>query len=240
MFCLKQEGEISEVQRTAASHADMFDTAYRSLREDGATQFNLPTTRPTAEPPAWIEAVGRFVRRLFEPVGRFFAWIDGFLPEAGLARILLWGLIGVALVAFAVMLVQRVRNGQWRWPSRAKPASNPVGEDEWRPEAAPVRAWLAEADALAGEGHYAAAIHCLLLRSIEDLAHRRPQLARPSFTGRELSRTPLLPARAQTLFASIAAIVERSLFGGRKVAEGEWIDARQTYSEFAHAGTWRR
>lgn len=240
MFCLKQEGEISEVRRTAAHEAEKFDTAYRALREDGATQFSLPSTRLAAEPPAWIEAVGRFFRKLFEPVGRFFSWLDSFLPEAGFVRIVLWTLIAVAIAAFAAVLVQRLRHGQWQWRSRRKPVESAVEMEDWRPEASPLRAWLEEADALARQGRFAEAIHCLLLRSIDDLASRRPQLARPSLTGRELSCSPLLPARARSLFASIAAIVERSFFGGGMVDECQWVEARQAYSEFAHAGAWRQ
>ncbi len=241
MHCLKQEGEISEGQRTAAQHADEFDTAYRSLRDDGVTQFSLPAAMPEAQPPAWVEALGRFFRPLFEAIGRFFVWIGSFLPDAPVARILLWGVIGLAVVALTVVVVQRIRHGEWRW--RWQPRRSPVVDaidEEWRPDAAPLRAWLEEADALARDGRFADAIHCLLLRSIDDLASRRPQLARPSLTGRELSQSPLLPTRAQSLFASIAGIVERSLFGNRAVDEGQWDEARRSYSEFALAGTWRR
>ncbi len=176
---------------------------------------------------------------MFEPIGHFFAWIGSFLPNAPFARILLWSVIGLAVAALVVVIVQRVRQGEWRWPMRRAPVIIPVDE-EWRPEAAPLRAWLEEADLLAREGRFADAIHCLLLRAVDDLARRRPQLARPSLTGRELSQSPLLPPRAQTLFASIAGIVERSMFGNRSVDEGQWNDARRSYSEFALDGVWQR
>ena len=202
-------------------------------------QFNLPAVVPEPPPPAWLEAVGRFLKGLFEPIGRFVAWIGSFLPDAPYARILLWSVIALAAAALVVVIVQRVRHGEWRWPTRRAPPVIPV-EEEWRPEAAPLRAWLEEADLLARDGRYAAAIHCLLLRAIDDLARRRPQLARPSLTGRELSQSPLLPVRAQTLFASIAGIVERSLFGNRLVDECQWNEARRSYSEFALGGSWQR
>jgi hypothetical protein len=130
-------------------------------------------------------------------------------------------------------------HGQWRWPARRIPVVVAVDE-EWRPEAAPLRAWLEEADLLAQQGRFADAIHCLLLRAIDDLARRRPQLARPSLTGRELSQSSLLPARARTLFASIAEIVERSVFGNRLVDEVQWNEARRSYSQFALAGSWQK
>ncbi len=192
------------------------------------------------EPPAWLEVVGRFFRKLLEPLGRFFSWLDGFLPEAGVVRVLLWTLVALAVAVLVAAIIRRIRSGQWRWRPRPNAIESAVEEEDWRPEASPLRAWLEEADALAREGRFAAAIHCLLLRSIDDLASRRPQLFRPSLTGRELSRSPLVPPRARTLFASIAAIVERSLFGGRAVDESEWLEARQTYSEFSRAGAWRQ
>jgi hypothetical protein len=239
MLCRKQEGEISEGSRTAAGRAEQFDTAYRSLRGDGKTQFDLPPAMPEAPPPAWVEALGRFFRHLFEPVGRFLRWVGSFMPEAAMVRFLLWTVIALAVAVLVLAVVQRIRLGEWRWRRRAALIDIPVDE-EWRPDASPLRAWLEEADALARQGRFADAIHCLLLRSIDDLAKRRPELARPSLTGRELAHSPLLPARAQTLFAAIADIVERSLFGNRPVEEAQWAEARRSYSEFALAGTWRQ
>ncbi len=194
---------------------------------------------PDPEPPAWIEAFGRFLRYVFEPVGRFLSWVGSFLPDAPFARMILWTVIISAVIALVVIVVQRIRQGNWTWHKRTV-AKRADLDNEWHPEASPVREWLNEADGLAGEGRFADAIHCLLLRSIDDLASRRPQLARPSLTGRELSQSPLLPARAQILFASIAGIVERSLFGRRPVEEAEWIEARRAYGEFALAEAWRR
>jgi hypothetical protein len=179
------------------------------------------------------------MKSMLEPVGRFLAWIGSLLPDAPFARILLWSVIVLAAVALVAVLVQRVRHGQWRWPARRIPVVVAVDE-EWRPEAAPLRAWLEEADLLAQQGRFADAIHCLLLRAIDDLARRRPQLARPSLTGRELSQSSLLPARARTLFASIAEIVERSVFGNRLVDEVQWNEARRSYSQFALAGSWQK
>ena len=147
-------------------------------------------------------------------------------------------LIGLAVAALVVVMSSGSATAMALAVRRA-PVVIPVDE-EWRPEAAPLRAWLEEADLLAREGRFADAIHCLLLRAVDDLARRRPQLARPSLTGRELSQSPLLPPRAQTLFASIAGIVERSMFGNRSVDEGQWNDARRSYSEFARDGVWQR
>ncbi len=179
---------------------------------------------------------------MLAPVGRFLRWIGSFLPDAPVARGLLWAVIAVGAGVLVLAIVRRVREGAWRWPwqrRRAAPYAETHLEPDWTPDAAPLRAWLEEADALAREGRFAAAIHCLLLRSIDDLAQRRPSLARPALTAREMAHSPLIPVRARGLFAGIAAIVELTLFGRRAVDEAQWIEARRSYSEFALAGAWR-
>ena len=88
------------------------------------------------------------------------------------------------------------------------------------PDEMPMRRWLEEADALAAQGKYAEAIHHLLFRSIEDISSRRPNLVRPALTSREIAASEAIPSRAGELFASIARLVERSLFGGRAVGRG--------------------
>ena len=116
----------------------------------------------------------------------------------------------------------------------------PVEEEEsWAPEAAPARSWLREADALAAQGRYAEAVHHLLFRSIEDIGRRRPRLVRPALTSRELAAAEALPPPARSLFARIAGLVERSLFGGRPVEAGDWTAARSAYADLVLPGTWR-
>ena len=103
----------------------------------------------------------------------------------------------------------------------------------------PVRSWLEEADALAAQGKYAEAIHHLLFRSIEDISNRRPNVVRPALTSREIAASRAIPSRAAELFAGIARLVERSLFGGRTVGETDWVEARGAYTDFALAKAWR-
>ncbi|RST32160.1 DUF4129 domain-containing protein [Sphingomonas ginkgonis] len=205
-------------------------------------QFSLSPAAPKPKPPAWVETLGRWVEAALRPIGRFFGWLFSHLPDAAYARIILVTLLvaGAALILYLV--VQRARSGEWRWPWHRQPPL-PAGEAadlDWQPDAAPVRAWLDEADALAAQGRFAEAIHCLLLRSVDDIARRRPQLARPALTGRELAASVLLPERARVLFSGIASTVERSLFGGRAVDGGEWSEARAAYSAFALASSWSR
>jgi Domain of unknown function (DUF4129) len=178
---------------------------------------------------------------MLRPVGRLLDWIGGFLPDAPYARIMLWTVLALAAAALAHMIYQRIRHGEWRLPSRrrAAPAEPGPAEESWSPEAGPARSWLREADALAAEGRYAEAVHHLLFRSIEDIGRRRPQLVRPALTSRELAAAQALPPPARSLFARIAGLVERSLFGGRSVEAGDWTEARSAYADLVLPGTWR-
>jgi hypothetical protein len=164
------------------------------------------------------------------------------MPSAPYARIFLWLVLAVAALALLAIIFERVRHGQWRLPLRRRAMPADAADEEephWAPDAAPARSWLKEADALAAQGCYAEAVHHLLFRSVEDLSRRRPRLVRPALTSRELAAAEAVPPAARDLFARIARLVERSLFGGRPVGETDWSHARAAYADFVLPGTWR-
>ena len=176
---------------------------------------------------------------MLKPVARLVDWLAGFLPDAPYVRILLWTVLAAAAAGFLWMIYRRVADGEWRLPRRRRIGEAAPAEEEWAPESAPARSWLEEADALAAQGRFAEAVHHLLLRSVEDLARRRPRSVRPALTSRELANAEGVPATARTLFAQIAALVERSLFGGRAVDLHDWQTARSAYADFVLPGAWR-
>ena len=227
----------------SAADGERFAAAYRELRADDSVQFALSRAKPPPEPAAWLKALGRWLDAVFAPVVRFFRWISSSMPDAPYARIMLWTVIALAAAAVLAMAWQRVRHGEWRLPRlRRRGLATAVEvspEDEWAPTEAPVRRWLAEADALAAEGCFAEAIHLLLFRSVEDIQRRRPQVVRPALTSRELAQAPGVPGSARALFARIAASVEASLFGGRAVDADSWVRARAAYTDLALPGTWK-
>ncbi|MBS0479325.1 MAG: DUF4129 domain-containing protein [Proteobacteria bacterium] len=190
------------------------------------------------ELPAWL----KWLLDHLKPVGRFFDWVSSLMPSAPLAQFLLWTVIGALALLLVWMIIARLRSGEWSVPFRRRRARQiPVdaAEEEWAPDAVPVREWLAEADALAAGGLYAEAVRHLLFRSVEDIKAKRPQLVRPSLTSRELAAATGIPAVARELFARIAGCVERSLFGGRPVVVDDWREARAAYADFALPGQWR-
>jgi hypothetical protein len=211
------------------------------LRADPSIQFTLTRPPVPPEPPEWLTALGRWLADMFRPIGRLLRWISNLMPDAPYARILLWILLVGITAAVIWMVVERIRSGEWRLPARRRPASPTpdVDQDDWMPDAAPARAWLREADRLAAEGSHAEAIHYLLFHAIDDIARRRPALRRPSLTSRELASAPLLPAAVRPLFASIAGLVERSVFGGRLVTDADWQTARTAYADLALPRRWQ-
>ena len=235
------QGQIRTVIETAPSADPDFASAHQALKADPAIQFNLTPAPAPPKPPSWLKDFVEWLEKVLKPLERFFEWIGSFMPDAPLARFLLWTVLAVAAAALLTLLYMRLRHGQWHWPWRrvAERAAIAADEEEWRPEAAPARSWLEEADALAAKGQFAEAIHHLLLRSVDDIARRRPKLVRPALTSRELSASDGLPGAARDLFSSIARVVERSLFGGRDVSEEDWSAARQSYEEFALPKAWR-
>ena len=201
---------------TAAGKAELFAEAHRRLLEQKAIQFDM---QPVARPPdpAWIKPLGEFIKAI--------------LP---LLKILFW--LGVAvLVVFIILAVaRRVNDGEWSW--RRRKASSPEEPESWRPEEAPARALLREADSLAAAGRYAEAVHLLLFRSIEEIDRRRPDLVRPALTSRDIAGAPALPSGPRGAFGTIVMMVERSLFGGRPVGETDWRSCRTAYQDFAFSG----
>jgi hypothetical protein len=198
---------------------DQFAHAHRALLADHDIQFDLAIFR-MPRPPVWLDGLIRF--------------LAGLAP--GL-RILFW--IVVAIVALVIVYamfrwLQGLDIRPWRRTDRA------AIEAGWRPDEAPARALLGEADALAASGDYGGAAHLLLHRSIEELDRNRPHLVQPALTSRDLAGAPALPPGPRTAFRRIVMAVETSLFGGRSLGEQDWRDCRSSYEEFAFSAEWSR
>ena len=205
-------------------------------------QFDLKPVTPPPPTPEWVHTLGDWVQWALSPIGRALSWLYRLLPDAPYARILFWMILAALAALILWVVIDRIRNGIWRMPRwRRRTAASPTteAEAEWVPEAAPARAWLREADALASEGRYAEAVHHLLIRSIEDITRRRPKLVRPALTSRDIAASEAMPHSARDIFSGIAGIVERSLFGGRGVDANDWSEARTAYADFVLPKVWK-
>lgn len=207
----------------AAPSPAALKAAQARLLSDKSLQFtfNKPAAEPPPQPtPGWLKALDQMLSAAGHALGYVF-----------------WG--GVALAVLALIVFVALEVARTRWPERFKKKPKPVAAvEDWRPEATVARALLDEADRLAAAGEYAMAARLLLHRSIEHIEGRRPRLVRPAYTSREIAGLEEIPAAARPTFASIAAVVETSLFGGRDVDAAGFAACRKAYEDFAFPGAW--
>jgi hypothetical protein len=206
-----------------AAGGDPTAVAHARMLRDHALQFDfrgLPPPRqpPPTHAPEWLKAIGR----LFDAMAPAFGYI--FYVGAGLVL--------AVIVFFIVRELIRLR-----WPPKKAKRVKPT--PDWRPTAAQALALLEDADKLAAEGRFAEAVHLILFRSIEEIQGRRPHLVKPALTSRDIAGLEGLPAQARAAFAGIAAMVERSFFGGRAVDAAGFRECRDAYEAFAFPEAWR-
>jgi hypothetical protein len=208
---------ISSGAQAAADASARFEAAHAALLADRSIQFEMTSYKPDP-PPAWLEALANLI-------------------GASGSRIFFWIILAIAVIALLAFIARRAQDSDWSWLRRRRAEEPDAGE--WRPEEAPARALLQEADALAAAGRYGEAAHLLLFRSIEDIDRRRPDLVRPALTSRDIADAPALPSGPKSAFGRIVLMVERSLFGGRTLEEHDWKACREAYQEFAFASAWK-
>jgi hypothetical protein len=192
--------------------------AHTELLKRHDIQFDFPRFTPP-QPPVWL------------------IWLIRHLAFLGpYMKYLFWAILvaGVALLLF--LIVKSVlRRG---WFARANKPERDASVPEWRPTADKARLLLSDADALAAKGHFAEAIHLILLRSIGDIGERQPGILTPALTSREIGALPQLPPAARAAFVAIAQIVESAIFAGREVGAQEYAKCRSEYAHFALVDTW--
>jgi hypothetical protein len=200
--------------------SDAVARAHASLLRDKTLQFE-----PTAPPkppnaPEWLIAIGKALN-----------------AAAPFLTYVFWGMLilGAALILF--FLARELL--ATRWPGFKRHKGPALGAEDWRPTAAKARTLLEDADKLAAEGRFAEAVHLILFRSIEDIEGKRPDLISPALTSRDIGRLDGVPERVRRTFGDIAAVVERSFFGGRAVDAEAFASCRQAYESFAFSEAWR-
>lgn len=203
---------------------------WEALRADTDIQF-APVTAPPPPPPP---EPGWFAQLL----DRLLGWLGDLLGPVGTMLgqswwWLQWALAGAAAL-FALALLVKLVDPAW-FGRRRNAAGDSPNESVWEPDSAAAAALLEDADRLAAEGQYDAAVHLLLRRSIAQIRDVRPDWVEPSTTARELAALSALPDAARTAFRVIAGRVEASLFALRTLERGDWEAARSAYAQFALA-----
>lgn len=202
----------------AAATADpLVSEDWAKLKADGDIQFAplAPATPP--EPPAWLEALQKWLGEVLGPLGESLAsaW-----------PVLRWVFLVIAVLLMLLLVWRLLAPLSWRF---AKPRK----EEAWTPDQAEALALLEDADALAAAGRYDEATHLLLQRSVGQIRAARPDWLEPSSTAREIAALPALPETARGAFSIIAERVERSLFALVPLGQNDWQAARDAYAAFA-------
>lgn len=198
---------------------DDVQQAFRRMkRKSGDIQFDLRTeTDIPPPPPGWLKAFGRFIEGLAKFLMPFFQVLF-WLIVAGIGALVLYA-IGSAL---------------WEaYQSRGRRSETETSAPEYRPSARQVRILLEDADALAADGKFDAAVHLLLFRSIQDIDAARPGTVRQSMTSREIAVNDQLGPKTREAFSAIAALVECSHFGTTQLLASDYQAARSVYLDFA-------
>ena len=195
--------------------------SWRTVREAGDIQFAPVELPPPPKTPSWLESLSRWLADLLEPLGR----------ALGIG----WPVFKLVLIASAALLALWLL---WRllapWIERRRLRESSE-EGEWTPDRSEAMALLSDADRLAAEGDFDAAVHLLLKRSVGQIEAARPEWIVPASTAREIARFDPLPQRAREAFALIAARVEMALYALRSLDAADWQAAREAYSDFALA-----
>jgi hypothetical protein len=168
---------------------------------------------------------------------------ESLAPLGEIARVLLYGLMAVAL---ALALIAAVRAFRLRSDGRsAPPARDTRGAPALFPEArvlgtegsAPSRGdILSEAERLAASGRLGEAAHLLLLAAIEGLGGvpgHWTAAGNRSHTSRELLELLSLEPEQRDAFGELVRVVETFLFGGREVTAEAFDRCRRGFETLA-------
>jgi hypothetical protein len=154
-----------------------------------------------------------------------FGWQIQLPPEV-LWLVVIVG-VGVLLYAFRDMIpALRVgRDGAW--------ADEEAGSAEL-PTQPPAIA-LGAADALAAQGHFAEAMHVLLLHALAVIRRRLDEPFADSMTSREILRSRQLPDGLRAPLREVVSRVEWSYFGEHPAARDDYAACRTSFATLAQA-----
>ncbi|MCG8425472.1 MAG: DUF4129 domain-containing protein [Proteobacteria bacterium] len=147
-----------------------------------------------------------------------------------IANALLWLLVAVITVVLLMWVVQEFRGyaGDAQVDGEAGP-----DRDERAARMAVLARPLGDAEALAAEGQFDAAIHTLLLRTLEVLARRLPSGVPHSYTSREILARVGMPAQARAALAELVSAVELCYFGRQASTRPDYERCREHFARFA-------
>lgn len=148
--------------------------------------------------------------------------------ELPIGRILFYGILAAALIAILMILFQHGQERFQRFRARQQDdegATSRLSQGDGSS--------LDEIEKMARAGRLAEAVHLLLQRAFELLAHRDEGQFPDSMTGREVLRGVGLKPDARQALRHLVEVVERSLFGGLPVDMRDFNQCRTCYAVLA-------
>ena len=206
--------------------AEPSDAEIRAAVEDVLSNERFQTELPGAPEPEEAEAEPDSGKWRFDlPDGLF-----------GLARVLMWLLVGAGALLLVIFIINEVSSFSLRRRGKsAQPEEEAVTPAGIAAAGNGTGLSLDEADRLARDGRYAEALHMLLLDCFAQLRRLRfDAVIAPSLTSRELARKLTLPEQSARALSAIVSAVELSHFGGRLPGEDDYRRCRQDYLQIAN------
>jgi Domain of unknown function (DUF4129) len=165
-----------------------------------------------------MEKVNNWLNRLFENAAR----IRAHSPWVG--RLIVWGFILAVCVALAWGLIQLERRWRVRLvPDDRAPAPSAASARDWQ-------LWLEDARRAAAAGQWREAIHFVYWASISRLESRRLWPADRARTPREYLALVAADDPRKSGLAQLTGSFERTWYGGRAAAEGDYRHAEELAS----------
>lgn len=159
------------------------------------------------------------------------------LAFASVGVLLQWVLLALGAVALAMVLVWLTRE-LFRSRRRATPREVTAANDPSEPdEAAREPAAEGDLEALVRRGEYGAAIHLLLLETLDRLSGRGRRIPAGRTSREVLSASADLAPPAHGALGELVAAVERYLFGGREPAREDFERCRRAFGVVERALT---
>ncbi len=169
-----------------------------------------PTARDT-----FLEKVGNWLNNFFESATRFRA------QSAWIGRLLVWGFVVGVCVALIWALLQMERRWRVRLvPEDRTPAPGAASARNWQ-------LWLEDAQRAAAASQWREAIHYVYWAAISRLESRRLWPADRARTPREYLALVATTDQRRAGLATLTGSFERTWYGGRHAAEGDYRLAEQ-------------
>ena len=182
---------------------------------DRETNPNCAPTNIDLEPPGWLKALGKVLEAL-----------------SPLWPVIVYGFWGLLILGAGYLLYQFVTGFElkdWKLHKKPKKTPRPV-TSQVQPRQPELQVpTLPEADALADQEDFSAAVHLLLLAGIDLLQRKLRGLLEASQTSREIVSHDRLTAEDKNHLQPLIDHVEISLFAGRGLTREEYDLCRRNF-----------